>query len=219
MKTKLLITALLIVLIAETAFLVLQKRQDEQRIQVLNSTNAKLQTSISTLQENLDDAKTQINIMHQTIEQQTATIEELNVTVTNLNADNTALQSKLNIATSRLQSALNEKASLSDDLTKAKSELQTYKSVAMCSGRSPSINYTSNSTVSTSLKAWLEDRKGSIDNAEWDVIWNNARPSYHKLSGEFLWPYIVYFDEEDFGYIAGVFDVSRQCWLDLAIEK
>lgn len=103
---------------------------------------------------------------------------------------------------------------LFSQLTAEETKVASLAASNMCGDSPLSIDYSSNTTVSNSLKAWLEDTKGTIDTARWDVIWNNSRTTIHKLTGKYLFVYIVYFDESDLGKKQAVFDLSNMCWLD-----
>ena len=93
-------------------------------------------------------------------------------------------------------------------------QIADLEEIGVCERRPSSIDYTSNSTVSASLKQWLEDTEGSIDKADWDVIWSNGLAAIHKLTGEYLWMYVVYLDDPEWNLSERVFDVRHHCFLD-----
>jgi len=72
------------------------------------------------------------------------------------------------------------------DLISEKSELSAeideLNSYLLCSDRTDEIDYTSNATVSASLRTWVETME-SIDSAEWDTVWSNDLTAIHKRSG------------------------------------
>ncbi len=107
------------------------------------------------------------------------------------------------------------------DLTSEKSELlseiDVLNSYLLCSDRTDEIDYTSNATVSASLEDWVETME-SIDTAKWDTVWSNDLTAIHELSGEYLFEYIVYFDNPEMGTVNAVFDVSGMCFLDINID-
>ena len=105
---------------------------------------------------------------------------------------------------------------LSKSVVDSEKEVAELEEIAICQDVivPPEIDYTSNQTVSTSLKTWLEDIKGQIDTAKWDLIWGNSRASIHKLTGEFLWVFLVKFDEPAIEHTSGVFWIDGGCYLD-----
>ena len=82
-----------------------------------------------------------------------------------------------------------------------------------CSPQSVKIDYTSNSTVSASLKEYVGDSDGTIKSATWDVIWNNSKTAMHKLSGKYLWVFIVYFNNTELNNSNMVYDVTNNCFM------
>ena len=75
-------------------------------------------------------------------------------------------------------------------------------------------NYSSNSTISNSIKKLLEDIRGDISDAKWDVIWSDSRVAMHEItSNEGVDVFIAYFDEGDYRS-EGVYWVNLQCWLE-----
>lgn len=93
-------------------------------------------------------------------------------------------------------------------------DLRIQLAASNCVLKPSSIDYSSASSVSNSLKTWLEDTHGSIDDSKWDVIWNNSRTTTFNLTGEYLYVFIAFFDEPELGKTNAVFDVSNMCWLD-----
>jgi len=90
-----------------------------------------------------------------------------------------------------------------------------YKNTLFCVNRPSEIDYSSNATVSNSLKKWLEDTQGPIEKTEWEVIWSGPDITNHYLHGEFFRAYMVYFHEPEWGIKQGVYDLYGQCFLDL----
>jgi len=94
-----------------------------------------------------------------------------------------------------------------------KAELETVMDNIECN-ITQDISYVSNSSASDSLKVYVGDIGGNVVWAEWDSIWSDAITSIHKLStSEFLYVFIVYFDE--FGFPEGTWYVDGQCWVEL----
>ncbi len=93
-------------------------------------------------------------------------------------------------------------------------EVENLNNTTMCSTAPDTIDYTSNSTVSASLKAWIENSRESITKAEWAVLWTGTNTAVHYLSGKYLYVFVVYFDEPDFYFYPSVYDVYGHCWID-----
>ena len=140
-----------------------------------------------------------------------------------INQEITSLEKELSVAALALDSTNNELRDMSVLLSETKSDLSDTKRAlssienklnqANCKS-AVEIDYTSNYTVSESIKSYLGDSQGSINKTEWEVVWNNSKVSYHKLTGEYLHLFIVYFDDKDMGYSNSVFNIGDQCWLD-----
>lgn len=80
---------------------------------------------------------------------------------------------------------------------------------------SKAIDYTSQATVSASLKAWLEESQSSIDTAKWETVYSNSKTAIHRLTGKYLWVFIAYFkDDKNSILVNRTFNVSAGCWLD-----
>lgn len=129
-----------------------------------------------------------------------------------------SLQQDIVGANEELQNVIEDRDRYKDEFTSEQKKNHEYRILLddiKCL-TSSDINYSSNSTVSNSLESWIEDTWGSVDKSEWDIVWNGSRTSYHTLTGgEYSYPFIVYFDEEDLGYSNGVFNIAEHCWLDL----
>jgi hypothetical protein len=96
----------------------------------------------------------------------------------------------------------------------AVSELLSLQAITDCQDvPAATIRYTSNSAVSNDLKEWLGDIAGTIDHAEWDVIWTNSQAAIHRLFGEYLHVFVVTF-HDDLGNENRVFWVDRSCFVD-----
>jgi hypothetical protein len=74
------------------------------------------------------------------------------------------------------------------------------------------MNYTSNSTISDSLKYYIKGEYGSIEGYETEWYEYNPSTAYHYFMGEYWLNFIVFFDYK--GYRNAVFDITRQCWID-----
>ncbi len=93
-------------------------------------------------------------------------------------------------------------------------EMEDLKNTSKCLLKPNSIDYTSNSTVSASLKQWLETTREDISKADWDVLWSNSETAIHYLEGEYFYVFAVYFDEPDNYFSPSVYDVFGHCWLE-----
>jgi len=102
---------------------------------------------------------------------------------------------------------------LKSENSKLSAEIEDLNSYLLCSDRPDEIDYTSDATVSNSLKSWIE-LDVSIETAEWDTVWNNDLTTIHQLTGEYLFEYIVFFDDPEMGTVNAVFDISGMCFLD-----
>ncbi len=93
-------------------------------------------------------------------------------------------------------------------------EIENLNNTTLCATRPDSIDYTSNTTVSASLKQWIENSRISIDKADWTVLWTGTNTAIHSFSGKYYYVYIVYFDEPDYYFYPSVYDVYGHCWID-----
>ncbi len=145
--------------------------------------------------------------------QNTTAASELNLLQLTRAADQLSATSDYTRYSTSVAKAVTQSADLSAQLTEKQNELSDLQKSALCSSVPQSINYASNATVSESIKAWLEDKVGKIDKVDWDAIWTNSKTTIHKLTGEFLFVYIVYFND-DFGNKNSVYNITSSCWLD-----
>lgn len=129
---------------------------------------------------------------------------------------NTSLQQEVAELTERYETLNGQIYDLRSKNRALERKANTAENALMCTGARPNINYSSNSTVSSSIKTWLENNEGSMTDTEWEVVWNNSKTTIHRLTGEYLWVYIAYFPEDGLDFTTAVFDINRQCWLSLA---
>jgi len=92
-------------------------------------------------------------------------------------------------------------------------QIEDYNNSIRCYDRPDSIDFTNNSTVSASLKAWLESTSEDINTADWEVVWDGAEAALHRLSGQFYYVYMVYFDEPENYYYASIYDMYMHCFI------
>ncbi len=74
------------------------------------------------------------------------------------------------------------------------------------------ISYTSDTTVSSSLKTFIKNKGETVTNASWQKVWGNSSTTIHKVSGKYLYVFVVYYTRS--GYSNSVWDVTNHCWLD-----
>jgi hypothetical protein len=94
-------------------------------------------------------------------------------------------------------------------------KLNMLKTAVQCENATSNINYSDNSTVSLSLKTWLESTQGKISERNWTEIWYNSHTAIHKLVGKNIYEFIVYFDEPALEFTKSIFNISGMCWLDV----
>lgn len=77
-------------------------------------------------------------------------------------------------------------------------------------------NFNSQASISADLSTYIGEWAGSVVTANWDVLWNNARPAMHMITTEdVLHIYLVYFDETDYGFEQSIFSVRNSCFVNL----
>jgi hypothetical protein len=96
--------------------------------------------------------------------------------------------------------------------TNLNTELENLKKAAKCPTALSSVDFTNNATVSKALVDYLGDVGGSNLFAKWEIIWSNTRAAIHRISGKYLWVYIVTF-EDSFGMHDVIYDVGENCFL------
>lgn len=122
------------------------------------------------------------------------------------------------LATARVQATAlaGEFGTAKADLATKQAELDAGAAANSCPGPKPSIDYTSNATVSEGLTAWVGDTTGSVEKPTWEVIWSNSRTAIHKLpsTSKYLKVFVVTFDEPDLDKVHSIYDVGQHCYLD-----
>ncbi|HTX93110.1 MAG TPA: hypothetical protein VMC09_17990 [Anaerolineales bacterium] len=103
---------------------------------------------------------------------------------------------------------------LASQLSDAQDQIASLQNAKYCTNKPYYIDYSDNSSVSDSLKSWLDSTEGGITGDDWDYVWDNSRVSIHKIHGNYLYAYVVYFDESSLGFSNAVFDLTNMCWLD-----
>lgn len=197
---SLLAIAIIGVLVADRIILSNRHRLLESSATQEASTNVALRTTLTELSAIQEAQETSQASLEAALG---STESELTLAQTQL-ADS---DEELNRINDRLQDMIN-------DLASKRFRVTELESILVCSNRPESIDYSSNSSVSASLKQWLEQMVGSIDKARWDKVWWNSKVTIHKLSGENLWVYVVYFDEKQWDLKNSVIDINNSCYLD-----
>ncbi len=92
-------------------------------------------------------------------------------------------------------------------------QIEDYNNSIRCIDRPESIDFTNNSTVSASIKSWLEKTSEKINTADWEVVWDGTETAIHRFEGQYYYVYIVYFDEPDNYYYASIYDMYNHCFI------
>lgn len=128
-------------------------------------------------------------------------------------------------ANSELTIQLNEAeerySSLNDRFHQATSERDDFRSMyqsisnTVSCGETVDINYASNADVSNSLRRYLEETQGTVENADWDVVYSNSTIAIHRLrTSEYLFVYVAFFEDRNVGTEPAVFSIDHECFLD-----
>jgi len=178
--------------------------------------NTQKSNMIRSFEQDIELANEQIQLANEQIQSANSKISTNLETISSLNEDLSLKEEGLTTAQDDLKKAVEVKNNYIDQYNIELKEKEHYKELfdATSCPTSVQMNYTSNSTMSNSLKSYVEDEWGSVNNSEWEVVWNNSKTAYHKITGEFLFPFIVFFDDDDLGNTNAVFDFTGQCWLD-----
>lgn len=125
------------------------------------------------------------------------------------------LQSQLDAVKADYNRSRNDVSGLQADLNESKAEVERLNQALLCEQHPDSgFRYTNNSSVSEQLKTWVGDTFESVSKAEWEVIWNNARTSIHRLTGDHMYVFIVDYEDTNLGLKDSVYYVNRSCFLD-----
>lgn len=154
-----------------------------------------------SLEQNVSNLKSDLEASISDLEASRNELESVNTTFTKEKAQ---LESKVTSLNSTIDT-------LEADKKKLQNQVNTLDARLMCKDRPASIDYTSNSSVSVSLKNWIDEP--SYSSANWETIWSNSKVTIHKITGKYLYKFVVYFDDS-VGFSNGVFDITNMCWLD-----
>lgn len=142
-------------------------------------------------------------------------LQQAQSTVNSLQATATEQQSTLNTQEGLANLYLSQATESKRQLENLRTEISALQALVNCKNV-PRLNpsYISNASVSEDLKDWIGDVSGAVRSATWDVIWSNSKTAVHYINTDYLYTFIVFFDESAVGQSAGVFFVDNQCWLD-----
>ena len=156
-------------------------------------------------------ATKEITDLQKELEELQFDLEELESAKLELETTNITLSDQVDglIATNgKLESDLEDIESL---YSTSQNNLSTLQNSIMCSERPSTIDFTSNSTVSADLKKFIDEP--SYKTATWEAVWGNAKVMTHTITGEYLYEFIVYFNEPSLGFTEAIFDIGNLCWL------
>jgi hypothetical protein len=116
-------------------------------------------------------------------------------------------------------------ATLNEDLTASRQKIASYSNqvdqlnkIVNCSFTMPNkIDFTSNETVSNSLKEMIGDMDSTVTESSWKVIGSSTRTSL-QMFGTFdaFYIFVVYFNEDSKDGANSIFFVNGECFLDLS---
>lgn len=106
-----------------------------------------------------------------------------------------------------------QKKGLLDTYTSAQISLDDLEKSLLCRTQLNKVDFSSNATVSKALVELVGDMDGSTLSASWDVVWGNARTAIHKIRGEYLWVFVVAFNDVEMGSKNSIFSLSGMCFV------
>lgn len=118
--------------------------------------------------------------------------EDLKAELSDAQGRNTELESEIEVNKGTI-------AYLRGELVTKTDEISSLEDKVVCVDR-PRIShsYKTNQEASDKLETWLGDVEGSVNEAEWDVIWTNSKAAIHnQYTSEFLHVFLVFFNEPD----------------------
>lgn len=165
---------------------------------------------LASVNEDLASRDMEIGLMRETSSDNQKTIDELSGKLEEAESAKVELSSQIeeqNSNITKLKADLSESESL---YTTSQNNLKTLQNSIMCEEVPSEIDFTSNYTVSAALKDWIDEPNYS--NATWETVWNNSKTTIHKITGEYLYEFVVYFDDTT-GFTDRVFDIGGMCWV------
>ncbi len=173
----------------------------------------------TALSAQVQQQKTEIAEKALQVESGTTTIDQLNATLASLTHQRDSA-----LATQTAQKTISDLLAASLESYKATYE-QDQASIAQIQSELTCDNtnyfkpdYTSNITLSKSLKYFISEIGGNFTYATWELLFPSSKNAIHRVivhqdNRSFTNVFIVYFDETDFS-TKGVFWINRACWLD-----
>lgn len=172
-----------------------------------------LSAQVDALEQQLDDTEAehaeQVNRLQSQTERLEAQFVEAETAKTDLETQLQELEEKNTFLSDQFDEAVSEREAF-------RRRYETMQDVVSC-GETVEINYASHADVSNSLRKYIEEISGSVEDVNWDVVFNNSTTSIHRLrTSEYLFPYVVFFG--DHGTKQTVFSITGSCFLDVAEE-
>ena len=133
---------------------------------------------------------------------------------------------KLSVKETELENCKEDMQKISVELTGAKAndaecleclkELRTRQCQSGLDVEPGDFNFSSNASISSSLEEIVGENYGKVINSDWDVVYNNAKTSIHRLdTKDYLFVFIVSFEGDIANNSNSIFWVGRMCLLDI----
>jgi hypothetical protein len=145
--------------------------------------------------------------------------------VTGLKDKITANNDQITQLNSKVSDLQTKNATLNEDLTASRQKISSYSNqvdqlnkVVNCGFTMPNkIDFTSNETVSDSLKEMIGDMDSTVTDSTWKVIGNGTRTSLQMFGTyDSFYIFVVYFNEDSKDGANSIFFVNGECFLDLS---
>jgi hypothetical protein len=178
----------------------------------LTETTSVSQNQLLQQQAELSDKAGRLEQANATIAALTSTVNSLTVQLQSAIATQTTQINTIDLLAASIESFKTTYQQDQDQLHQIQAEL-------MCDNAGYfKADYSSNASLSNSLKAFIGQIGGNTTYATWDLLWPNSKNATHRITvhqdgRSFTNVFIVYFNEKDFSN-KGVFWVNRGCWLD-----
>jgi hypothetical protein len=182
------------------------------KVEALNAAETSLKATLSQQQASqagkdalLENAASTIDVFNATLNTMSAQVNSLQATQTAQSRENDSLAASLQAY---------REASRQDQ-----ARLDQIQSELICDNSSYfKADYSSNSAMATSLKAFIGEIGGNFAYASWDFLWPASKNAIHRVTvvqdgRSFTNIFVVYYEEIDFSN-KGVFWVNRACWID-----
>ncbi|MBN1439530.1 MAG: hypothetical protein JW929_08985 [Anaerolineales bacterium] len=126
--------------------------------------------------------------------------------------------STLTAENQQLDSSRSTLEALNIELNEENANLKILQNAAYCNLPFPKVDFTSNETVSKALVEWVSHDDGPNLIADWQLIWRNSDAAIHRIYGDYLWVYIVTFND-GIASRDSILDLQQQCFLYLESWK